>query len=183
MYKRLHDQYAYVSNQRGLEDAFLEGKIGFILSGDWLLKRIELENRDINFGTTLFPGPEYPGRSFLGGEFLAINAETEDKEAALKFISFITSPENQVRFCKANRSANPSSKLAQQDEYFMGNPHLQTFIKQLQLAKHPPVHPDWVYIEDELETAVEQALFEDEEPATALLEAQHRITDILNQEE
>lgn len=183
LYKELHDQYAYVANQRGIEDAFLDGKIGLILSGDWLLKRIELEGRKINFGTTLFPGPAYPGRSFLGGEFLAVNAKSEKKEAAMEFIRFITSPENQIRFCKANRSANPSSVEAQQDDYFMGNVNLQTFIKQLQLAKHPPVTPDWVYVEDEIERAVEEALFEDEEPATALLNAQHRIIDILKLDE
>ena len=48
-YRRLHDCCGYVANQRGIEDAFLDGRIGFILSGDWLLKRIELENREIDF--------------------------------------------------------------------------------------------------------------------------------------
>ena len=43
LYAWLHDSCGYVANQRGIEDAFLDGKIGFIISGDWLLKRIELE--------------------------------------------------------------------------------------------------------------------------------------------
>jgi multiple sugar transport system substrate-binding protein len=158
-YKELHECCGYVANQRGIEDAFLDGKIGFIISGDWLLKRIELENRSINLLSTLIPGLKFPGVSFQGGEFLAINAASPNKEAAMKFINFITSPENQVRFCKANRSANPSSKTAQQDPYFTSNVHLLTFIKQIQAAKHPPVDPDWVYIENAIEEAVEDALF------------------------
>jgi len=158
-YKELHECCGYVANQRGIEDAFLDGKIGFIISGDWLLKRIELENRSINLLSTLIPGQKFPGFSFLGGEFLAVNAASPNKEAAMKFINFITSPENQVRFCKANRSANPSSKKAQEDPYFTSNPHLMTFIKQMKLAKHPPVDPDWVYIENAIEEAVEDALF------------------------
>jgi len=178
LYKDLHDSCGYVASQRGIEDAFLEGKIGFILSGDWLLKRIELEKREINFVTTLFPGLKFPGRSFMGGEFLAVNAASKNSEAAIKLIDFVTSAQAQVRFCKANRSANPSSKQAQQDEYFQSNPHLQTFVKQLSLSNHPPVDPDWVNIETIIEEAVEEALFGSGRPAEALRQARQKITDL-----
>jgi len=159
LYKELHDSCGFVANQRGIEDAFLAGKIGLIMSGDWLLKRIENEKRDFNLVSTMFPGPKFPGLSFLGGEFLAVNEASEHKEAALKFIDFITSPKNQVRFCKANRSANPSSREAQTDPYFTESVHLQTFIKQIGMAKHPPVHPNWVSMEAAIEEAIEDALF------------------------
>jgi len=174
-YKDLHDCCGYVANQRGIEDAFLEGRIGFIFSGDWLLKRIELEKRNVDYFTTLVPGVEYTGRSFMGGEFLAISQQSEQKEAAMKFIRFFTNPENQVKFCKANRSANPSSIVAQKDEYFTSNPNLQTFIAQLRSSNHPPVDPDWVYIEEAIEGAVEDALFGSGEVANALYEARKKI--------
>jgi multiple sugar transport system substrate-binding protein len=179
-YKKLHDSYGYVANQRGIEDAFLDGKIGFIISGDWLLKRIKNEGRDLNFRTTIIPGKRQTefrigGKSFMGGEFLTINADSENKEAALKFVKFITSPENQLRFCKANMSANPSSKAAQSDDYFQGDENLMTFIAQLNHAVHPPVDPDWVFIENELEEAVESVLFENAGPGNALLKARNNI--------
>ncbi|MEA2031130.1 MAG: extracellular solute-binding protein [candidate division Zixibacteria bacterium] len=158
-YKKLHDSCGYVANQRGIEDAFLDGKIGFIISGDWLLKRIELENRNIDLVSTLIPGPTFIGRSFMGGEFLSINKTSKQKKAAMKLIRFVASPENQVRFCKANHSANPSSIKAQKNEYFSSNVHLQTFIKQISMSDYPPVDPDWVYIEEIIEGAVEDALF------------------------
>ncbi len=170
-YKLLHDNTGYVANQRGIEDAFLDGKIGYIISGDWLLKRIRKENRDINFESMLIPGPKFPGFSFMGGEFLAVNAASEHKDAAMKLIDFITLPENQVRFCMAAQAANPSSRTAQKDEYFTSDEHLQTFIKQMNLAKHPPVDPDWVKIEAIIEDAVEEALFETGLPAEALRKA------------
>jgi len=177
-YKSLHDSCGYVANQRGIEDAFLDGKIGFIISGDWLLKRIELENRDINLLSTLIPGRVYPGRSFMGGEFLSVNETSDNKDEALKLIRFITAPENQVKFCKTNRSANPSSIIAQEDEYFKSNVHIQTFIKQLGLCKYPPVNPDWVYMEEIIERAVENVLFNDELPGESLREARSKIADI-----
>ncbi len=179
-YKELHDSSGFLGDQRAIEDAFLDGKIGFIISGDWLLKRIELEKRRINFMSTLIPGPKYPGRSFLGGEFLAINSASKNKQAALRFVDFITSPENQVRFCKANHSANPSSIEAQKDPHFTSDPNLQTFIKQIRAADYPPIDPNWVVIEDLLEKAVEDALFGSRLPATALRNAQLKITKELN---
>jgi len=181
LYKLLNDSCGYVGSQRGIEDAFLDGKIGFILSGDWLLKRIENEKRSINLVSTLFPGLKFPGRSFMGGEFLAVNAASKNVEASEKFIDFITSAEAQVRFCKANRSANPSNRKAQDDDYFKSNPYLQTFIKQMSLANHPPVDPDWVNIENIIEEAVEDALFGSGLPAEALLQARQRIADLNKQ--
>jgi multiple sugar transport system substrate-binding protein len=179
-YKLLNDSTGFVGTQRAIEDAFLDGKIMYIISGDWLLKRIELENHDINFTTTNIPGPKYPGVSFLGGEFLAVNAASENKAAALKFIRFITSPENQIRFCIANYSANPSSLEAQEDPHFADDPNIQTFIRQIRSAVHPPVDPDWVHIESIIEDAVEDALFGRGLPATALREAQIKITALKN---
>jgi len=177
-YKELHDSCGFVANQRGLDDAFLDGKIGFIISGDWLLKRVELENRDIDLVSTLIPGPKFPGKSFMGGEFLAVNADSEDQEAAVKLIKFVTSPENQVRFCKASHMANPSSRVAQEDTYFADNPHLQTFIKQLSSAKHPPVNPNWVNTETIIEEAVEDALFGSGLIAEPLRQARHKIENL-----
>ena len=172
-YKELHDQTGYVADQRGIEDAFLDGKIGFILSGDWLFKRIQLEKRKINFTTTVFPGPQkidrvFPGRSFMGGEFLCISKSSSHPDEAAAFIDYITSPANQIRFCKTNRSANPSSKDAQQDEYFTSDPNLQTFIRQLRLSYHPPVTPYWVEIENELDKLVEAVIFDGADPGNTL---------------
>lgn len=170
-YKVLHDSCGYVSNQRGIEDAFLNGKIGFIISGDWLLKRIENEKPDFNLVSTFIPGRKFSGKSFLGGEFIAVNSFSKNKKEAIKFMEFITKPENQIKFCIANRSANPSSIEAQKDDYFQNNPHLQTFIKQIKNAIHPPVDPDWVYFEEVIEEAVEAVLFNDKLPGVSLYKA------------
>jgi len=182
-YKLLHDSCGYVGSQRNIEDAFLDGKIGYIISGDWLLKRIKLEKRDINFTTLLIPGSGTDGKvtagkSFLGGEFLAVNSASDNPEAAKKLVDFITQPKNQVRFCKANHSANPSSRAAQEDEYFVSDPNLQTFIVQLRYAVHPPVDPNWVYIEEEIEKAVEAFVFGTTSAATALYNASVNINKI-----
>lgn len=176
-YRELND-LGFVADQRGVEDAWLDGKIAYLISGDWLIKRIEVEKRAIDFSTTFIPGPKYPGRSFMGGEFLSINAASTHKDEALAFVKFLTSAENQVKFCKANRSANPSSLKAQSDPYFQTNVNLLTFIRQLKQSDYPPVDPDWPFIEDAIEKAVEDAVFGQRLPATALHNAQIKIAQL-----
>lgn len=159
-YRELHDSCSLVDTQRRLEDIFLEGKIGAVLSGDWLLKRIRNDHPEFRFTTGMFPGKKLTGTSFLGGEYLVINQDSQNKGAALRLLRFITKAENQLRFCKANFTATPSSIEAAKDEFFTSDPNFVTFIKQLRFSKSPPFEPTWVRIEDEFEKAVERTLFE-----------------------
>ncbi len=178
-YKTLHDGCSIVDTQRRLEDAFLDGKIGVIISGDWLLKRIKNENRDINFFTTLIPGPEYPGKSFIGGEYLAVSKTSEHKEEAIKFIKYITNAENQLTFCKANYTANPSSREATRDEFFNSDLNLQVFVRQLELSRMTTPTPKWVYIEDIIETSIEEILFNEAPIAETIYEANGKIQELI----
>ena len=117
----------------------------------------------------------------MGGEFLAVNAKTKSDDDAIKFIKFVTSPDNQIKLCKAGDMANPSSIAAQQDSFFVSDPNLQTFIKQLRFSKHPPVNPNWVDIETAIEDAVEQAVFgKDSLIAEPLYEASQKIQSIVD---
>jgi len=179
-YKMLTDSCSLVDTQRRLEDAFLDGKIGVIISGDWLLKRIRNENRNIDFITSIIPGPKYPGKSFLGGEYLAVAESSAHKKAASDFIKYITAPGNQVKFCKANYSANPSSKTAAEDPFFTDNPNLQTFVKQIRAAVAPPNDPRWVDIEALIEGALEKVLFEGAPIAETLYETNRKIQEYMD---
>jgi len=178
-YKELTNSCSMVDTQRRLEDAFLDGKVGMVISGDWLLKRIYNERPDFNLVTTLIPGPEYPGKSFAGGEYLAINAQSKHKEAALDFIKYITDAQNQLLFCKANFSANPSNKETTKDPFFADDINLQTFVIQMNASQSPPAIPEWVYVEDIIETALEDILFNDAPIATRLYQAKIDIEKLL----
>jgi ABC-type glycerol-3-phosphate transport system substrate-binding protein len=178
-YKELNDSCSMIDTQRRLEDAFLAGKIGVVISGDWLLKRINNEDHQINFVTSIMPGPVYPGKSFAGGEYLAIGEKSDNKKEALDFIKYITNKDNQLLFCKANYSANPSHKMASTDPYFTDDIHLSTFIRQINQSEMPPAIPEWVYVEDIIEKMLEDVLFNNAPIAESLYEAKHKIEKLL----
>lgn len=179
-YKKLNDSCSIVDTQRRLEDAFLDGKVGVIISGDWLLKRIRNEKRDIDFYTTLIPGPKFPGVSFLGGEYLAVSKSSQHKKAAADFIKFVTSPENQIAFCKANFSTNPSSIAAAKDSFFVSDINIQTFVKQINRAQAPPNDPQWVYLEGLIEKTLERVLFENAPMAETLYATNKKIQEYMD---
>lgn len=167
--------------QRRLEDAFLDNKIGFVVSGDWLLKRIAREKPEFRYSTHLIPPPEagMPSVSFAGGEYLAINAASPHPDIALDLIRHICSPANQLRFCLQNCTANPSSRQAAADSTFLAQPHFDTFVRQMATSRMSPVHPEWVYIEGKLEKAIEAALYNTKTPARALHDAAREIEELL----
>ncbi|SYZ73393.1 Extracellular solute-binding protein family 1 [Candidatus Zixiibacteriota bacterium] len=179
-YKSLSDSCSLVDTQRRLEDAFLAGKVGMIISGDWLLKRIKNEKINIDFITALIPGPVYPGKSFVGGEYLSLSAKSAHSEEAVKFIRYITDRENQLTFCQANYSANPSSKEATQDKFFNDDPNLQVFIKEMNLSPFPAPDPQWVYIEDVIESMLEDVLFKGVPVADGLYTARSKIQQLID---
>ena len=180
-YKELSDSCGMIDTQRRLEDAFLAGKVGVIISGDWLLKRIRNEKINIDFVTGLIPGPQYPGKSFVGGEYLAVSEKSQNKPEALDFIKYLTNRENELIFCKANFSANPSNKETAREKFFTDDPALQTFIMQMNLSKFPPPDPQWVYIEDIIETMLENVLFNGRPAAESLYDARNKIQKLIDE--
>lgn len=178
-YKELTDSCSLIDTQRRLEDAFLAGKVGVIMSGDWLLKRIHNEDHQINFLTSIMPGPKFPGKSFAGGEYLAVNAASSNKDAAVEFAAFITGKDNQLKFCKANFSMNPSHKEAARDTFFTEDINRKTFVMQMNMTRMPPAVPEWVYIEDIIETTLEDVLFNEAPMAESLYEAKFKIAELL----
>jgi ABC-type glycerol-3-phosphate transport system substrate-binding protein len=169
--------------QRRLEDAFIDRKIGFVISGDWLVKRLENEKPDLSFSTHVIPPPKpnETSMSFVGGEYLAINARSSQKELAYALVRHICSPGNQLRFCLQNRTPTPSSKAAAADSALLAQPHFSTFIEQLRNSRMPPAHSQWVYIERELEKAIEEALYGHKTAGRALTDAATRIEELLDQ--
>jgi hypothetical protein len=65
------------------------------------------------------------------------------------------------------------------DEYYRNNPQLSIFQEQLTFSFSPPATPQWVYVEEEIEKAVEQAMYGKKTPRLALDEARKRIDKLL----
>ena len=95
-YKKL-TQNGMIDTQAMLDEAFKHNKIGFVISGGWLLNNLRKNYPELNFGICLMPKPESDQgtpASFAGGEFLVIDKKTKNPQEALELIKFLIQKDN-----------------------------------------------------------------------------------------
>jgi multiple sugar transport system substrate-binding protein len=173
--------YGLLESQKNLDDAFVQGRIGFIFSGGWLIKKINDQNPGLHYGIMPFPQnePSKPAFSFYGGEYLAINKQSVKIESAIEFIRFLTERERALRLCAISKVTLPAAVSASNDTYFVHNRHEKLLAKQLTSSRPSPIHPQWVKIENVIEDEVEQALYNRKTAKQALDSAHERIQTII----
>jgi multiple sugar transport system substrate-binding protein len=169
-------QCGRVETQKNLEDAFCDGKLGFVISGGWLLKR--LQDKPPSFEYQLSPiTPEKTGGaglSFAGGEYLVIPQKSPNKEAANKLMLLLTQMENSRMLCDSVGFGFPpyrNQNIALKDKAVL--------FEQLSKSRPSPFNPNWVYIESAIETMVEEVTLGKSTPEQASQTAQAKIDEIL----
>ena len=168
-----------LETQKNLDDLFKRGKLAILYSGSWLFD--PLKKVDFNWHCALFPGNNgHSGVSFAGGEYLAVNENSEMKMQAEKLVEFITRPANELRLAKAF-NIFPADKKLQQDSFYLNRNQGKVFIEQLTHARMTPVHPKWLEIETILEDETSQALYKKKTPEEAMKSCDVRVKEMLNE--
>lgn len=175
--------YSLLDRQEMLDEAFTRGRLGFTISGPWMLRKLPTSAPELNFEPILMPRPaEGKGTpaSFAGAEVLGIFRGSKEKSAALTLARFLVREENAMPLYVATGNAFPAAVAAQQDSYFVSHPRDKVFVEQLDCAVAPPVHPRWVEIEEILNGELEQAIYGKKSAEAALRSADARIEALLN---
>lgn len=174
--------YSLLDRQEMLDQAFARGRLGFTISGPWLLRTLPETAPDLDFGVALLPRPaENRGTpaSFAGAEALGIFRTSARKAAALRLARFLVRPGNAMPLYVATGNAFPAAAGAEQDSFFISHPRDRVFLEQLRTAVSPPLHPRWVDIEEAMNQQLEAALLGAKTPESALAAADKRIQAIL----
>lgn len=168
-----------IETQKALDQQFVQGKVGFWISGPWLADRIRKDNPGLQFGLQVMPG--FAGQravSFGGGEYLAINNASKQKDAAKKLVTFLTSAKQALEFCKALPGGMTPADLSVAGDPFLQSEIRKHFTAQMKNARFTPVHPKWLDMEAIIEEEVSQAILGNKEAAQALNDAQYRLTQL-----
>jgi multiple sugar transport system substrate-binding protein len=170
-----------IETQKQIDLLFVQGKVAFCFSGEWLLNMINNATPNLHFTTVVLPGrKETPGISFAGGEYLAISKTSKNKELAKKLIQFLLSKQNLLKLCKEIPSAGfPADTSLMFHPTIVSTPEKETFALQLKYSKMTPVHPRWIEIESIIENALVEVLFQKKGVYEALKNAQKEI-DVYN---
>jgi len=139
-------------------DEFGRGYYSFYINGPWNIaefrKRLPAELSQ-SWMTMPLPGPDGPGASVAGGTSFVIFRGSRHKDAAWKWIAYLSQSAVQARF-HAMTGDLPPRRSAWNSAALKDDVHARAFREQLERAKPTPQVPEWERIATEMRLVAEQ---------------------------
>lgn len=133
-----------------MTDGFGTGRYAMILDGPWKVAELSGAYPDFKYKTAPVPSGKGGSISVLGGEDISI-FKNADKEAAWKFVKFMTGEFAQEEMAKCGQI--PVNKTTLESDA-VKKADFAPFIEQLKTAKTRPTTAVWGKIDEELKAAV-----------------------------
>ena len=161
--------------QGALEPAFVRGEIGAFMSGPWHVGILQDQGAK-NFAVAPMPTGK-SSTSFIGGSNIAVFKDAKNRDAAWKFLAWLSKPAVQAQWYQTSADL-PAVQAAWDDAALSSDATLKVFGTQLKSAKAPPAYPTWEQVSAVLDTEVEKVCVGGEDPAAALKAVQQQATAI-----
>jgi multiple sugar transport system substrate-binding protein len=140
---------------------FDRGRYGFYPSGPWNIgefrRRLPAKDQD-RWATMPLPGPTEAttGVSMAGGSSLVVFRQSTHKEAAWRFIEFLSEPAQQLRFYELTGDL-PARREAWRAPEIANDPATHAFAVALERSVPLPQVPEWEEIAQRVSQYAEQA--------------------------
>lgn len=158
------------------ESTFLSGQAAFAMNWPYVFSEAEAAKSEVKGKTGWIPFPSESGtpEAALGGNMLAINARSQNPDAAWKFIEFLTNRRAQV--ARALKAGDPPAvKSAYTKALFAKAPWFKQERQVFRYATPRPVTPNYPKISDALQTMLSSVLTNQESPQQGLSSAAGQI--------
>ena len=133
-----------------MTDGFGTNRYAMMLEGPWKIAELQGAYPDLAYGTAPMPAGEGGSVSVLGGEDIAM-FNTAKKEAAWKFMQFMTGEFAQVEMAKCGQIPVNQSAL---EDATVKNAAFAPFLEAIKTAKARPTVAAWSEMDNELNVAV-----------------------------
>lgn len=162
------EKLAPIGGGGNLFQDFASGDTPMFFSGPWMVSLIRKQLPQIEGKWNVALMPKQKTRtSFLGGSNLVIFKDAKHKEAAWKFIEFLSRPDIQVEWYKIV-NALPAVQKAWENETLQKDPMIALFGMQLKDAKAPVNRPEFQEISVAIDRRVEEAIYSKKAPKEAV---------------
>ncbi|WP_460774437.1 sugar ABC transporter substrate-binding protein [Microbacterium sp. GXF7504] len=141
-----------------IEQKFIDGEVGAFFSGPYHVSLLQEQGGPEfadKFGIAVVPGIGDERTSFTGGGNLAVFKDSDNRDAAWKFIRWLSQPETQLAWYELSTDL-PSTPAAFEDPSLADDPYVTVFGEQLEDAKAPPAIPTWAQIGALIDQEIEQ---------------------------
>lgn len=160
----------------GTADGHATGKYAMIIDGPWMVDIYKgtYPNFKVNF-VPIPTGPDGATSSVVGGEDVVIFADSKHQEAAMKWATFLLSPEAQKMMAQVGVVPTLSSLIGDSSL----PPYFGVFLEQLKTAKARVPHPKWSDMDGAINNAFQRMLRGEQTPQEALDQAASEINALL----
>ncbi len=159
-------------------NAFITGKIGMMVSGNFNILTFKKDAPELNYGITYIPKPAKGNfASFSGGNLIAIPVQAKHKEAAKEFLKYVLSEEVQVEVW-AHSGALPVRTDLFNNKYFNQEPIFKVFADVLKVSR-APYSTKYNELYDPMLTAMQRAMLGQLSPQEAADLAAEKMNEIL----
>ena len=150
------DGAAPILSDLDINQAFKEGITPMFISGPWMVPLLKQNVPEIDgkWAVRTLPAKK-TNTSFVGGANFTVFESSKNKEAALKFIDYMSDVETQMKWMEISSSL-PSRTEAWENEKLKNDTFYSVFGEQMQNAKPSPVHVKWETIAQELNATLEK---------------------------
>ncbi|MBA2537039.1 MAG: sugar ABC transporter substrate-binding protein [Actinobacteria bacterium] len=158
---------------------FVNGNIPMFFSGPWHMGLIkDAGGAKLEGKWDVAPMPEQDSStSFVGGSDLVVFSGSDNKDAAWKFVSWLSEAEIQVKWYETVAGL-PAVEAAWDESALSDDEQLQVFGEQLNDAKSPPAIPKWEEIAGEIDGEIEKVTSGNTAPDAAAQAMQEKASSI-----
>jgi multiple sugar transport system substrate-binding protein len=161
------------------ESAFVDGSVPMFISGPaeiGALNQAGGPGFDKKYAVAVLPR-KVTGTAFVGGSVLTVFKKSHNRDAAWKFIEFLSKPDTQIRWHKATGDL-PAVQAAWQDKALAGDEKLAVFGEQMKDTNAPPSLTTWTQVSAAADTILEQMVKTNLDPAEAFKTLQSKADSI-----
>jgi len=165
--------------QGQLEQSFINGSMAAFISGPWHVGLLA-DQGGPGFSEKIGVAPmpkKKSATSFIGGSNLAVFKDAKNRDAAWKFVQWLSKPDVQVKWFQTVKDL-PAVQQSWQDPALSGDQFLVTFGKQLEDAKSPPPMATWEQVASVIDSEVEKAAKSGSDPGATVKSMQERASGI-----
>lgn len=158
-----------------MTDGFGTDRYMMLLEGPWKIAELAGAYPDMEYATVNMPAGDGGSHSVLGGEDISM-FNTANKEAAWKFMQFMTSEYAQIEMAKCGQI--PVNKVALESDT-VNNADFAPFLEAIKNAKSRPTVASWSEIDNELSVAVTAVMNGDKSAQDAMDELAVKVDALL----
>ncbi|GAA2107955.1 extracellular solute-binding protein [Actinomadura alba] len=159
---------------------FIKGEAAAFYSGPWMIYGLDKDGGagfDQKYDVAPYPKGSAGGTSLMGGGDLVVFKKSKNRDAAWRFIQWLSDPKTQVKWFQTTKGL-PAVQSAWQDPALTSDKRVAVFGEVLKTAKTPPPYSTWEQVARVLEGEIQKVALLKTSPAEAAKVMQQKADDI-----